>query len=192
MFKRFGLSNFQAAEVEEVFRVCGEKGFVVPSVYQGNYSAVARLQEDVLFPTLRKHNMAFYAYSPLAGGFLTKTKEDIELKASGRFRDDNFIGNVYLKLFDKPTYLEALATWNAIAQGHGIGKAEMAYRWVAFNSALSVSRGDALIIGASRMEQLKESLAWFKKGPLPESAVKAIQEVWESIKGEASLDTFNQ
>jgi aflatoxin B1 aldehyde reductase len=39
---------------------------------------VARKQEEVLFPTLRKLGIAFYAYSPIAGGFLTKTKKDIE------------------------------------------------------------------------------------------------------------------
>jgi aryl-alcohol dehydrogenase-like predicted oxidoreductase len=32
-FKRFGLSNYLAIEVDEVVRVCREKGYVLPSVY---------------------------------------------------------------------------------------------------------------------------------------------------------------
>ena len=56
------------------------------------------------------------------------------------------------------------------------------YRWVAYDSALQRDLGDAIIIGASRMEQLEESLKWFKKGPLPGPAVEKIQQVWDSIK----------
>ena len=189
-FRRFGLSNYKPGEVEEVVRVCKEHNFVPPTVFQGNYSPVARRQDTELFPVLRKHSIAFYAYSPLAGGFLTKTKEDIESKSKGRFQEGG-AGSMYLALYDKPKYLEALATWNQIATEFGVGKAELAYRWVAYNSPLSNQYGDAIIVGASRLEQLRESLAWFQKGPLPEGAVKGIDAVWESIKDEAGLDNFN-
>ena len=67
-FKRFGLSNYQAEDVERIYKHCKEHNYVLPTVYQGNYSPVARKQEQLLFPTLRKYNIAFYAYSPLAGG----------------------------------------------------------------------------------------------------------------------------
>jgi len=72
VFRRFGVSNFSSEEVQELHDYCKSKGYVLPSVYQGNYSAIARKFETTLFPTLRKLNIAFYAYSPLAGGFLTK------------------------------------------------------------------------------------------------------------------------
>lgn len=66
-FKRFGLSNFHAEDVHKVYDICEKNGWVKPTAYQGNYNAVARKQETVLFPTLRKLGMCFYAYSPLAG-----------------------------------------------------------------------------------------------------------------------------
>lgn len=69
-FKRFGLSNYSVGHVKEVLEVCKQKGYVLPSVYQGNYSAIARRAEDELFPLLRQHNISFYAYSPIGGGFL--------------------------------------------------------------------------------------------------------------------------
>lgn len=56
-FKRFGLSNFFAKDVQKIYDICKEKGYPLPTVYQGNYSPVARKQESVLFPTLRKLNM---------------------------------------------------------------------------------------------------------------------------------------
>ncbi|RQM07799.1 hypothetical protein DH86_00000671, partial [Scytalidium sp. 3C] len=72
-FKRFGLSNYLANDIEDVMRISKQHNYVLPTVYQSNYSAVARRQEAEIFPILDKYKIAFYAYSPLAGGFLTKT-----------------------------------------------------------------------------------------------------------------------
>lgn len=72
-FKRFGLSNYPAAQVKEVLDVCKKNNYVMPSVYQGNYAAVARKVEDEIFPVCRENNLAFYAYSPIAGGFLVRS-----------------------------------------------------------------------------------------------------------------------
>ena len=190
-FKRFGLSNFKTEEVEEVIKICKEHDWVQPTAYQCNYSPVSRKQEEDLFPLLRKHSIAIYAYSPLAGGFLTKTKEDIESNSKGRFIAGKGAGDQYRALYAKPAFLEALGTWQKISEEYGIGRAELAYRWVAYDSALKRENGDAIIIGASRMEQLEESLKWFQKGPLPGYAVEKIHEVWETIKHEAGLDNFN-
>ena len=35
-FKRFGLSNYRAEDVEKVYNHCKEKGYPLPSVYQGS------------------------------------------------------------------------------------------------------------------------------------------------------------
>jgi aflatoxin B1 aldehyde reductase len=61
-FKRFGLSNYTAPEVQRMVDVCEKNGYVKPSVYQGHYNAVVRGGEKELFPILHKHNIAFYAY----------------------------------------------------------------------------------------------------------------------------------
>ncbi|KAI7211347.1 Aldo/keto reductase [Hortaea werneckii] len=188
-FKRFGLSNYKAEDVEKVYNLCKEKGYPLPQVYQGNYSPVARKQEEVLFPTLRKLGMSFYAYSPIAGGFLTKTKQDI-LDGKGRFDTSTPIGQMYAGMYSKPSYLEALAQWEAIAKDEGISRAELAYRWVKYNSPLKPENGDAIIIGASSAQQLKETLGSINKGPLSDKAVKAIDGVWNTIKHEAPLDNY--
>jgi aflatoxin B1 aldehyde reductase len=62
-FNRFGLSNYTAAEVQRFLNICEEHGYNKPAVYQGHYNAVARGAEKELFPILRKHGMAFFAYS---------------------------------------------------------------------------------------------------------------------------------
>lgn len=60
--KNFGLSNYSAAEVKQFIDICEEMGYVKPSVYQGHYNAVVRSGEKELFPLLREHNIAFFAY----------------------------------------------------------------------------------------------------------------------------------
>jgi aflatoxin B1 aldehyde reductase len=57
-FKKFGLSNFTANEVEQVLEICECRGFVKPSVYQGQYNPIVRSGEKDLFPLLREHNIA--------------------------------------------------------------------------------------------------------------------------------------
>lgn len=61
-FKKWGISNFTAAEVEELIKICKSKGYVKPSVYEGHYNAIVRGGEKELFPLLHKHDMAFFAY----------------------------------------------------------------------------------------------------------------------------------
>lgn len=61
-FKSFGLSNYAAAEVEQIVEICERRGFVKPSVYQGQYNPIVRGGENELFPILRKHGIAFYAW----------------------------------------------------------------------------------------------------------------------------------
>ncbi|KAF1998173.1 Aldo/keto reductase [Amniculicola lignicola CBS 123094] len=188
LFRRFGLSNFSAEQVQEVSDLAKSKGYVLPTVYQGNYNPVARKLETLLFPTLRKLNMVFYAYSPLAGGLLTKTKEQI-IEGVGRFSDEA-LGGLYKKMYNKPSYLEALAQWNAIAEKEGVSKAELAYRWVGYHSALKAELGDAVIFGASSIKQLEQTAEALKKGKLSDEAAKGIQKVWEQVEEEAPIDNY--
>jgi aryl-alcohol dehydrogenase-like predicted oxidoreductase len=178
-------------EVEQAVQIAKEKGFVLPTVYQGNYSLIARKQETGLFPMLRKHGIAFNAYSPLAGGFLTKTVKDFADGPVGRFDPSNPIGGLYLTLYKKPTFLEALSDWDAISTESGITKAELAYRWVAYHSALKRENGDGMIFGSRNLKQLRDTLTGLKKGPLSEKVVKQIDAMWELVKDEAGLDNFN-
>ncbi|KAJ5579620.1 uncharacterized protein N7459_005605 [Penicillium hispanicum] len=190
-FKRFGLSNFLAAEVEEVVRVSREKGYVVPTVYQGNYSAVARRAESEILPTLRKHGIAFYAYSPIAGGFLTKDIEQIMAGGDGRWDPATPLGQLYHALYNKSSMREGLKLWGETAQEVGIPKGELAYRWVTYNSALKGELGDAVIVGSRIADQLTETLGWLKKGPLSAEIAARVEEVWKIVESDAPLDNFN-
>ncbi|KAF2769552.1 Aldo/keto reductase [Teratosphaeria nubilosa] len=190
-FKRFGLSNFKAEDVQKVHDIAKAKGYPLPEVYQGNYSAVARKQEELLFPTLRKLGISFYAYSPMAGGFLTKSKQDI-LDGKGRFDPSTWIGAMYSSMYGKTAILDVLEKWEAIAKEEGVTRADLAYRWVKYHSALKKEHGDAIIVGSSGLQQLNETLESIKKGPLSEKAAKAVDALWEGIKDVAPLDNYHK
>lgn len=191
-FRRFGLSNFTPDEVEEVIRISNERGYVLPSVYQGNYNAFARLTEENLIPLLRKHKISFYAYSPIAGGFLAKDPEDIRNKTlTGRWDPETFFGKMYYTLYgDKSAFLDALIEWRKIAADSGISPVELAFRWVVHNSALDGSLGDAAVIGARNQEQLRETVAAINKGPLSAEAQSRVEALWAPLKPEAFADNF--
>jgi aflatoxin B1 aldehyde reductase len=134
---------------------------------------------------------SFYAYSPLAGGFLVKSRDDIVAR-KGRFDPSRKYGDLYNKRFNRPCFLDALDKWAAVAEQEGTTKADLAYRWVKYNSALKPEYGDGIIIGARSLEQLEQTLKGLQSGPVSEVAAKAIDEIWEGVKGEAVLDLIHQ
>lgn len=185
-FKHFGLSNFKAEDVRKIYDYAASKDFVLPTVYQGNYNPITRHFDKTLFPLLRELKIAFYAYSPLAGGFLVKTPDIIESgKGQGRWDPTSFIGGMYLSWYNKPSIVKALTTWESIAKEAGISKAALAYRFITYHSSLSPEYNDGIIIGASSTGQLEQTLKSLEDGPLNPAIAKKVDEVWDSVKDEA-------
>lgn len=192
VFKRFGLSNFTVPQLYETYDHCKANGYVLPTVYQGAYNPIARHIEADLLPTLRKLGMAFYAYSPVAGGFLTKTKDEILASSgAGRFNSDHANTKMWTGLYVKPTLLAGLEAWEAVAKDEGCSKSDLANRWVAWNPVLKAELGDALIVGANGADRLRASIKAVKAGPPSESAMKRIDEIWETVKNDAPVDNFD-
>ncbi|KAF2426506.1 Aldo/keto reductase [Tothia fuscella] len=189
-FKRFGLSNFKTEQVQEIYDIAKKNGYPVPTVYQGNYNAFARASEQDLFPTLRKLGISFYAYSPIAGGFLAKTKQQV-VDGHGRFDPSSALGQVYGPLYKKSSLLDALIPWNKIAEDVGILKVELAYRWTAHHSSLSSEHGDGIIFGANKLPHVSQTIGYLRAGPLPAEAVEKINGLWDTIKHEAPRDNFH-
>jgi aflatoxin B1 aldehyde reductase len=136
--------------------------------------------------------VAFYAYNPLAGGFLSKTREMlVNGLAEGRWDPSTELGKLYGWLYNKPNYLDALGRWGQIAEQEGISKPELAYRWVAFNSHVQANLGDAIIFGASKELHFRETVSWLQKGPVSITATENIDRAWDLTKQDAIWDNFN-
>ena len=68
--------------------------------------------------------------------------------------------------------------------------AEIALRWISHHSMLKREHGDAIIIGASKVEQLQSNLDDLDKGPLPNDIVEVLNGLWEGCKGSAAPCKF--
>lgn len=185
-FKRFGLSNYASWQVAEIYYLCKEKGYILPTVYQGMYNVITRHVEGELFPCLRRLNIAFYAYNPLAGGILTnKYKfEDAEDLTEGRFAGAGW-AEAYRARFWKRENFEALklitdALKSAYGEGEGaVTMAQACLRWMMHHSKMKGEHGDALIIGASSMSHCVDNLDSAMAGPLKAEVVAAMDAAWE-------------
>ncbi|KAH0528832.1 hypothetical protein TsFJ059_003644 [Trichoderma semiorbis] len=178
-FRKFGLSNFSANEVEQILEICERRGFVKPSVYEGQYNPIVRGGEKTLFPLLRKNNIAFYAWSPAGGGFFAGNHKNG--KSGGRFDTSTFLGGVYAQLYLKPSIEVATDNALAIAAKHGISGHAVALRWTVNHSVLDRKHGDAIIIGASNLDQLNSNLDVIEQGPLPDDVVEAINAIHTAL-----------
>ena len=181
-FRELGLSNFPAWMVAEVWQLCDRNGWVKPTVYEGIYNPLTRHAETELNACLNHFGMRFYAYNPLCGGLLTGRY--------GRFEDAPTDGRFthrpnYQKRYWKPSFFEAVERIRAAAEPQGISVIEASYRWLAYHSMLDGERGDAILIGASKLDHLRQNVAAFRKGPLPETLVAAFDAAWEITRGDA-------
>ena len=63
-----------------------------------------------------------------------------------------------------------------------ISMAEAAYRWLVHHSALDGAKGDRIVIGSSRVNQLETNLDYFNKGELAKPIVEFMDDWWNSTK----------
>lgn len=114
-----------------------------------------------------------------------------EQTLEGRFGKDSKIGDMYSVMYTKPSLLDALDEWGVIAKDAGIPKAALAYRWIAYHSALKAENGDAIIIGASKLSQVEETCSYIEDGPLDAKIANRASALWKQIEKDAPIDNWN-
>ncbi|KAI9203020.1 Aldo/keto reductase [Polychytrium aggregatum] len=187
-FKELGLSNYPSWKVMEIWRICKEKGYVLPTLYQGMYNAITREVEPELIPCIRHLGMRFYAYNPLCGGLLTgHYKFDMDIEKGSRFDGTNSQGDRYRQRYWNQVNFEAVEIIKAACAKHGVTPAEAAHRWLLHHSMLDQTKGDGIIIGISSVGHAKQNLDDCEKGALPTEVVDALDEAWHRAKGASPL-----
>ena len=176
-----GLSNYSTVETVRCVQICEERGWPTPVVYQGLYNPLNRRVEKELLPTLRKHNISFVAYNPLAAGLLTgKHCEGGEVLA-GRFKDNPN----YLDRFYKHDNFEALSLLSEACTAAELSLTQATFSWLLNHSALT--EVDGVLLGASKIEHLEMNIqCCAEASPLPEGLLAAFDEAW----GLTSADAF--
>ena len=181
-YKELGLSNFPAWMVADAWHICDRHGWVKPTVFEGMYNPLSRKAEIELNDCLKHFGMRFYAFNPMCGGLLTgKYGSYEEAPTDGRFTHrPNYQGRYW-----KKSFFEAVDLIKAAAESCGITSVEATYRWLAYHSMLNGERGDAILIGASKLSHLKQNMETLKAGPLPEEMADAFEKAWAMTKGDS-------
>ena len=181
-YKELGLSNFPAWMVADVWHICDKHGWAKPTVFEGVYNPLTRRAEAELNDCLNAFGLRFYAYNPMCGGLLTGRYGKFEdAPTDGRFTHrPNYQGRYWRKSF-----FEGVEIIKTAAEKHGITSIEATYRWLAYHSMLNTERGDAILIGASKLNHLISNMEAVKAGPLPDDVLDAFEEAWKITKGDS-------
>jgi aryl-alcohol dehydrogenase-like predicted oxidoreductase len=136
----WGVSNFTAAQLDETLAV-GR-----PAVVQNSYSLLDRGDAATVIPICAQFDVAYEAFSPLAGGWLTgKYRPDEEPPAGSRMtmRPDPYEHLRTDRVFD------ALDAFAAEATDRGVDSSTLALAWL-----LAQDDVTAIVVGPRRPEHL--------------------------------------
>ncbi len=181
-YRELGLSNYPAWMVADVWHVCDRHGWVKPTVYEGVYNPLTRRAEAELNDALKHFGLRFYAFNPMCGGLLTgRYGKFEEAPTDGRFTHrPNYQGRYW-----KKSFFDAVELIKTAAEQHGISSIEATYRWLAYHSMLDGERGDAILIGASKLSHLLQNMETVKAGPLPAELVEVFDRAWAITRGDS-------
>ena len=181
-YRELGLSNFPAWMVADVWHICDKHGWIKPTVFEGVYNPLTRRAEAELNDCLNHYGLRFYAYNPMCGGLLTgRYRSFTEEPSDGRFTHrPNYQGRYW-----KKSFFDGLKIIQEACAKQGLTTVEATYRWLAYHSMLNGERGDAILIGASKLNHLTQNMDSVKAGPLPKTIVQAFEAAWMITKGDS-------
>jgi L-glyceraldehyde 3-phosphate reductase len=161
-----GLSNYQPNEAEKAFKILKDLG--TPClIHQPNYNLFNRWIEDGLLDLLGNSGIGAICFSPLAQGMLTDKYIDGLPKDSRAVKNSPFLNtSQVLEMLPK---INAL---NEIANNRNQTLAQMAISWI-----LKDDRITSVLIGASKTEQILDSVKAIKNTVFSENEIVAIDAI---------------
>jgi L-glyceraldehyde 3-phosphate reductase len=161
-----GLSNYQPEEAEKAFKILKDLG--TPClIHQPNYNLLNRWIEDGLLDLLGNSGVGTICFSPLAQGMLTDKYIEGLPKDSRAVKNSPFLNtSQVLEMLPK---IKAL---NEIANDRNQTLAQMAISWI-----LKDDRITSVLIGASKTEQILDSVKAIKNIVFSENEIIAIDTI---------------
>jgi L-glyceraldehyde 3-phosphate reductase len=162
-----GISNYRAPEAEAAIKMLREMG--TPClIHQPKYSMFERWIEDGLLNVLAAEGVGCIPFSPLAQGLLSNKylhgipEDSRAAKSTGALQQAQIT----------PQVLKQLNALNKLAAERGQTLAQMALSWI-----LRDERITSVLVGASRPEQLMDSLKCLENMEFTEAELQHIDEV---------------
>ncbi|UPL51045.1 L-glyceraldehyde 3-phosphate reductase [Hymenobacter sublimis] len=167
-----GISNYQPQEAAEAIRILRELG--TPClIHQPKYSMFERWVEGGLLDLLGEEGVGCIPFSPLAQGLLTDKylhgiPEDSRVAKGVGFLTENQL---------TPERLSQVQQLNTLAQERGQSLAQMALSWI-----LRDERVTSVLIGASKPDQLSNSLRCLDNLQFSEEELARIEGILQGVK----------
>lgn len=162
-----GISNYQADEAAKAIKILKENG--TPClIHQPKYSMFERWVEGGLLDVLEESGVGCIPFSPLAQGMLTDKylhgiPADSRVATSGIFLKESNL---------TPDRIQKISRLNDVAKSRGQKLAHMALSWI-----LKDSRITSVLIGASKPEQIIDSIQSLKNTQFSTDEIKLIDEI---------------
>ena len=177
-----GVSNWMAHRVARALGRSEVKNLVRIDSVQPRYNLLFRAFERDLLPLCEEEGVAVIPYNPLAGGLLTGKHNRAAPPEQGTRFTVGRAGAMYQTRYWHEREFDTIEALRGIAKEADMSLATLAIRWVISNRAIT-----APIIGASRPEQLADSLAAGEKGALPDDLKARLDELtagWRAVDAE--------
>jgi aryl-alcohol dehydrogenase (NADP+) len=150
-----GCSNYPAWQLALALGVSERHGLARYDCAQNRYNLLYREVEDELVPLCRDQEVGFLGYNPLAGGFLTgKYKPEEPPPPGTRFSAMGASVALYRDRYWQDAQFAAVEKVRAAVEPKGLSLATASVAWVLAQPGVT-----AAIVGASRPEQLADTLA---------------------------------
>jgi aryl-alcohol dehydrogenase-like predicted oxidoreductase len=176
-----GVSNWPAFRIARAVGRSEINHYARIDSVQPRYNLLFRTFERDLLPLCEEEGIAVIPYNPLAGGMLTgKHDRASGPPEGGRFQLGN-AGARYQERYWHEREFDTVDALKSLSNEAGMSMATMAVSWVLSNPAIT-----SPIIGASRPDQLADSLAAAEK-PLPAELKKRLDDMtheWRAVDAE--------
>src|SRR5260221_2031169 len=144
-----GVSNWQAWKIAKALGISEFRNLARFDTLQAYYSIAGRDLEREIVPLLESERVGLLVWSPLAGGLLSgKYSRTNQKPADSRRTEYDF------PIVDKERTWKILDVIAPIAKEHGCSPARVSLAWLFAETVVT-----SLIIGAKRLDQLRDNLA---------------------------------
>jgi aryl-alcohol dehydrogenase-like predicted oxidoreductase len=169
-------SNYAAWQVCRIACLAQRTNGSPARIAQPMYNLLARGIEQEFLPMAKELGVSTVVYNPLAGGLLTGKHRNGAPEPGTRFDQSP----AYRSRYWHETNLQAVAQLAEAACSEGRSLVSLALNWI-----LHHTPADCVVLGASRLEQLRENLDVLADGGISPQALAACDQVWAELRGRA-------
>ncbi|AJY73926.1 aldo/keto reductase [Paenibacillus beijingensis] len=171
-----GVSNWRAWQIAKANGIADRRDLEPIVSVQPRYNLLFRMIEEELVPMADQEGIGIISYNPLAGGLLTgRYQWGDEAQSGTRFGLER-AGSFYQERYWHEAQFNAVQAYGSWCKERELNMTTTAVRWVTQQPGIT-----SAIIGASRPEQLDDSLHAAHAAPLAEDELAWLNGLWYSL-----------